>query len=83
MSSTAKKKKFFDLVKEGAFHKKEIVLWPMLRKKNRAQETDPVMRSLERIDLDRIQVLDCSILALCWITACRVKLYTANRGKLR
>lgn len=46
MSSTVKKKKFFDLVKEGAFHKKEIILWPMLWKKHRAQKTDPVTWSV-------------------------------------
>lgn len=42
MSSTAAKKEFFDLVEEGAFYKKEIILWPTLWKKHRTRKSDPV-----------------------------------------
>jgi hypothetical protein len=40
------KKEFFDLVQEGAFYKKEIILWPMLWKKHRTRKSDPVNRSV-------------------------------------
>jgi hypothetical protein len=46
MSSTAAKKEFFDLVEEGAFYKKEIILWPTLWRKHRNRRTDPATWSV-------------------------------------